>query len=145
MKGDTWQVTGDTWHMTHSVGWTFSQNFSSLALLVWDWQCFEYISTNHQLVSYSINHEAVCRTALATPGLLKIRLTNLVDLAEWNVPIEWNICTEWEPHYFDQWLYTCVLGTTDQNGFWLLYSECCSPFPPRWSLHSMRTQAVGAL
>ena len=46
---DTWHVTCDTWHMTHSVGWTFSQNFSSLALPVWDWQCFEYISTNHDL------------------------------------------------------------------------------------------------
>ena len=27
------------------------QNFSSLAFPVWDWQCFEYISTNHDLVA----------------------------------------------------------------------------------------------
>ena len=65
-------MTCDTWHMTHSVGWTFSQNFRSLALPVWDWQCFEYISTNHHLNYYLINDEAVCRTAPATPGLLKI-------------------------------------------------------------------------
>ena len=64
---DTWHVTHDTWHMTHSVGWTFSRNFSSLALPVWDWQCFEYIFTNHN----RINHEAVYRTAPATPSLLK--------------------------------------------------------------------------
>ena len=48
---DKWQVTRDTWHMTHSVGRTFSQNFSSLALPVWDWQCLEYISTNHRWVN----------------------------------------------------------------------------------------------
>ena len=29
---DRWHVTRDTLHMTHSVGWTCSQNFSSLAL-----------------------------------------------------------------------------------------------------------------
>ena len=52
---DTWHLTPDTWHltpdtchltpdtshMTHSVGLIFSQNFSSLALPVWDWQCLE--------------------------------------------------------------------------------------------------------
>ena len=63
VKHDTWHMTHDTWHMTHSVGWTFSHNFSSLALPVWDWQCFEYISTNHESVSQSVNHEAVYRTA----------------------------------------------------------------------------------
>ena len=40
---DMLNVTCDTCHMTHSVGWTFSQNFSSLALLVWDWECLELI------------------------------------------------------------------------------------------------------
>ena len=77
MTGDTWHVTCDTWHMTHSVGWTFSQNFSSLALPVWDWQCFEYISTNHHSVSYLltlINYEAVYRKAPDTPGLLNITI-----------------------------------------------------------------------
>ena len=29
-----WCVTGDTWHMTGMGRWTFSQNFSSLALTV---------------------------------------------------------------------------------------------------------------
>ena len=70
VTGDMWQVTRDTWNMTHSVGWTFSLNFSFLALPVWDWQWFKYISTNHQSVSQS----AVCRTAPATLGLL---ITNI--------------------------------------------------------------------
>ena len=71
MTGERWHLTSDTWHMTHIVGWTFSQNVSSLALPVWDWQCFEYISTSHEWVSQSVNYEAVYRTAPATPGLLK--------------------------------------------------------------------------
>ena len=44
------------WHKTHSVRWTFPQNFSSLALSVWDWQCFEYISTNHDSVKKKSSH-----------------------------------------------------------------------------------------
>ena len=32
---DTWHMTHDTWHLTHGGGWTFSQTFSSLALMVW--------------------------------------------------------------------------------------------------------------
>ena len=39
VTGDRWHVTGDLWHGTHSVGWTFSQNFSTLALPVWDINC----------------------------------------------------------------------------------------------------------
>ena len=39
----------DKCYMTHSVGWTFSQNFSSLALPVWDWQCLEDIWTKGSL------------------------------------------------------------------------------------------------
>ena len=43
MTCDTWHMTHDTWHMTHDTwhvtccgGWTFSQNFSSLAFMVCD-------------------------------------------------------------------------------------------------------------
>ena len=43
VSGDTWHVTHDKWHMKYSVGWTFSQNFSSLAFSVGDWQSFEGI------------------------------------------------------------------------------------------------------
>ena len=69
MTGDTWHVTRDTWHITHSMGWTFIQNFTSLALPVWDWQCLEYIWLTES-INQSIDR-GDCRTAAATPGLLK--------------------------------------------------------------------------
>ena len=36
---DTWYVTHDMWHVIHSDGCTFSPNFSSQVLRVWDRQC----------------------------------------------------------------------------------------------------------
>ena len=40
---DMWHVTRDMWHMTRLGGWTFSQNFSSLALTVCDLWYYEDI------------------------------------------------------------------------------------------------------
>ena len=54
-KDDTWHVTRDRWlvtcdkrHMKHDIShvknwgrWNFCQSFSSLALTVWPWRCFE--------------------------------------------------------------------------------------------------------
>ena len=40
---DTWHVTRDMWHVTWLGGWTFSQNFSSLALTVSDLCYYEDI------------------------------------------------------------------------------------------------------
>ena len=55
VTGDTWQVTCDTkqvthdrWHMTHGEGCTFSPNFSSLALTVWDLWCFEDLEEKYE-------------------------------------------------------------------------------------------------
>ena len=67
---DMWQVTHDMWHVTGWGRWTFTQNFSSLALMVWEWKCTEDISTNHQSLSDLISNGGVYRTAPATPGLL---------------------------------------------------------------------------
>ena len=53
VTGDTWQVTRDTWQVTHGLVWTFSQNFSSLALRVWELWCSEYLEEKHQSVSQS--------------------------------------------------------------------------------------------
>ena len=64
-------MTFDTWHVTHSVWWTWSQNFSSLTLPVWDWQCLEYILTKGSLYEL-MNDGGDCWTAPATPGLLNI-------------------------------------------------------------------------
>ena len=58
--------------ITYSVGWTFSQNVSSLALLVWDWHCLEDIWTKGsviELINWWSGYD--CRTAPGTPGLLR--------------------------------------------------------------------------
>ena len=48
------------------------QHFSSLALTVWDTQCFEHIFTKDDLIHELINDKCVYRTAPATLGLLNI-------------------------------------------------------------------------
>ena len=72
---DTWHVTHDTWHVTRWGGWTFSQNFSSLALTVFLFMILWRYGGKGSL-TYRMNElirdEAVYRTALATPGLLNI-------------------------------------------------------------------------
>ena len=68
---DTWHQIFYTWHVTDGGRWTFSQNSRSLALTVWDWGFCEDIFTKHESVSWLIIEKAVCRTAQATPGLLK--------------------------------------------------------------------------
>ena len=68
---DMWHVTCDTWHVTHGGGWTFSQNVSSLTVMVWVGKWFEDVEENAELLNQIINSsEAVCRTCPATPGLL---------------------------------------------------------------------------
>ena len=42
------------WHVTHGVGWTFSQNFGSLALTIWDLWCLEDREEKDQTVIYLI-------------------------------------------------------------------------------------------
>ena len=60
--------------MTHRGWWTLCQNFRSLALTVWKLWWFEDISTKERWLNQSMNYDGVCRTAPATPGLLKILL-----------------------------------------------------------------------
>ena len=73
---DTWHVTRDCdmWHVTRLGGWTFSQNFSSLALTVCDLWYYEDLEERDDSITEYISDEAVYRTALPTPGLLKIKL-----------------------------------------------------------------------
>ena len=54
---NTWQVTGDMWHMTFDMlwGWTFSKNFSSLALTVCDLWYFEDLEEKDDWVNKWIN------------------------------------------------------------------------------------------
>ena len=82
MNCDVWHVTCDMWHVTqdtwHVRGWTFYQNFSSLSLTVCDLWYYEDLEEKAdwigQWINQLINHEAVYRTAPATPGLLNITL-----------------------------------------------------------------------
>ena len=74
---DMWHVTRarDTWHVTCLRGWTFSQNFSSLARTVCDLWYYEDLEEKDdwldQWINEKIYDKAVCRMAQATPGLLK--------------------------------------------------------------------------
>ena len=62
------------WHVTHDIfgGWTFSQNFSSLAFTVCDLWYYEYLEEKDDSLNESMSDKAVYRTAPATPGLLNI-------------------------------------------------------------------------
>ena len=48
---DMWHVTRDMWHMTCLEGWTFSQNFSSLALTVCDLWYYEDLEEKAHLIN----------------------------------------------------------------------------------------------
>ena len=56
---DTWQVTCDMWHMTIGVLWTFSQNFSCLALMVWDSWCCEYLEEKDHWINQLVTEVIV--------------------------------------------------------------------------------------
>ena len=86
MTRDIWHMTHGKWHMTHSVLWTCSQNFSSLALPVWDWQRLEYIWTKGSLNEWMNKwmDRGDYRTAPATQGLLNIML-----LGSWKSALKW--------------------------------------------------------
>ena len=90
---DTWHVTFDTWHMTCVKRRTGGdENFRSLALTVWLWRCLEDSEPKDDW----INYKAVCKTALATPGLLIILILRLSQnlggkRMKKNRPITWNL------------------------------------------------------
>ena len=76
---DTWYGKCDTWNMTHGGGWKFSQNFSSLAFLVWAGKWFEDLEEKYDSISEWTDNDAVYQTAPATPGLLKLEVVGPVD------------------------------------------------------------------
>ena len=85
---DMWHMTCDIWHMTHGVAWTFSQNFSCLALMAWDLWCCEYLEEKAdwltEWINELMNDEAVYRAAPATPGLL-----NMTFLVTWGYEFQY--------------------------------------------------------
>ena len=73
VTGDTWHVPRDMWHVTVGGRWTFSQNsaFYLLRFVIYDiLKIWRKMLT--QWLNELINYEGVCRTAPATPGLLKL-------------------------------------------------------------------------
>ena len=73
---DTWHVTCDTWHVTHDTwhvwgGWTFSQNFSSLALTVCDLWYYEDLEEKDRSVNQWIN-ELITRLFIEQPRLHRV-------------------------------------------------------------------------
>ena len=87
---DTWHATCDTWHVTRLGVWTFSQNFSSLALTVCDLWYYEDLEEKADGLTQWMNHKAVYRTVPATPGLL-IMLSNIskvfLFILLWHLPL----------------------------------------------------------
>ena len=84
---DTWHVTCDMWHVSRLGGWTFSQNFSSLALTICDLSYYEDILGKgwlNEIMNEWISSEAVCRTAPSTPGLSK---KYRFEIAPWNISL----------------------------------------------------------
>ena len=71
MTHDMWQVTPDTWYVTHGGGWTFSKIVKSLALMFGCNDVFEELEGKDELLNY-FNDKGVCWKTPGTPGLLNI-------------------------------------------------------------------------
>ena len=72
---DMWHVTRDMWHVTSDM--LHVTRFSFLAPTVCDLWYHEDLEEKDESLNELINHEAVYRTAPATPGLL-IRRQNVL-------------------------------------------------------------------
>ena len=83
LMGHKWKcqrhLTTENWHVTHGVGggWTFSQNFSSLALTVWVYWCCEDMEEKGQSINKSVT---------ATLGLL------ITKGPTWQILLIWEFC-----------------------------------------------------
>ena len=79
-------ITKNTLQVTCCGGWTFSQNFSYLAFKVCDIWYFEDLEEKDDWLTdwltEWINDEGVCRTALATPGLLNTRKSSMINFKQ---------------------------------------------------------------
>ena len=67
----TSDVTHDTLHVTCLGGWTFSQNFSSLALTVCDLWYYEYLEEKDDLLNQLMN-EQITRLFIEQPRLHQV-------------------------------------------------------------------------
>ena len=126
-----WGVACDTWQMTHGGGWTFSQNFSFLALMVWVYWWLEGLEEKADSLTELINDKGDCRTAPATPSLLN----------KWY--FQWKRGIN-KSKYFSMWMYQTMLffvwwsfglGTTELRNYCANY---LSPVPsPKKLFHQV--------
>ena len=74
MTHDMWHMTSDMGHMTHDMfgeGWTFSQNFSSLALSVCDLWYYEDMEEKAHWLNESMK-EWITRLFIEQPRLHRV-------------------------------------------------------------------------
>ena len=82
---DMWHMTCDTWNVTYRGWWTLSQNFSSLALTVWELWFFEDIEEKDESVTYPFS-----------PNLQNIINPKLLELGTWNFETMFTTpCVSW--------------------------------------------------
>ena len=76
-KRKKWHMTCDMWHVTWDIwrqvgGWTVSQKFSSLALTVWERQCFEDIFTKDDWASKLVSVTPTVTFSLSKFGVVSV-------------------------------------------------------------------------
>ena len=123
LKCDTWHLTCEIWHVTndmchvtHRGWWTLCKNSRSPSLMVWVWRCLEDSELKDDRLNQWMNNKGVCRTAPATPGLLKIlKVLFLLLLAVWWVIGELFVTLNLLPRFavlaqIWQWFYIVLCG-----------------------------------
>ena len=105
---DMWHVTCDMWHVTYDMchvtnmgWWTLSQNFRPLALLVWEWQCFEDLTCDMWHVTCDIWHVTLDKWHVTRDSLGVVNIASKFQVPSSNglrVIIFWK---------FDIWHVTC--------------------------------------
>ena len=127
MTCDRWHMTCDTWHTTHSLRWTFSQNFSSLALPVWDWVCLEDILTKGWFIQW-IN-ELMTKVIVEQPQLHQILRLGLIYLYQIYEMFPVNLKWYKGVFYYDGMIFFINLQ-------WRTYrykcSNCVNSFDKQW-------------
>ena len=103
MTRDKCHVTCDTWHMTGGGRWTFSKNFSFLALAVWEWRFDKNTFTTLKKIYQLINQ-------LITPGLLNAMYLKLSLLVKQFMNI---LCDQKSP-----FIYIKKLQRVDKQTEW---------------------------
>ena len=97
---DTRHVTHDMQQMTHVIRYIVcSQNFSSLALPVWDWQCLDYIWTKallNELINKLMTEVIVEKTRLHRVCYKCKPIKKSSWQRQWSTPLKQAYMLTWE-------------------------------------------------